>query len=71
MQILKESIKIEIVKITKQEYENELRKCYNKGRKSLANDIMDIIKNFEYNLNWKGLDILCSRIINKVINELK
>jgi len=69
VQILKENIEVEIVKMTKQEYENKLIEYYNKGRKSLATNIMNMIKNFEYQLNWKGLDILCSRIISKVVKE--
>jgi len=69
MQILKENIEVEVVKMTKQEYENKLKEYYNKGKKSLAIDIMNMIKNFEYRLNWGGLDILCSRIISKVAKE--
>jgi len=71
MQILKENIEVEveIVKMKKQEYNNKLKEYYNKGRKSLAIDIMNMIKNFEYQLNWKGLDILCSRIISRIVKE--
>jgi len=69
LQILKENIEVEVVKMTKQEYNNKLKEYYNKGRKSLAIDIMNIIKNIEYKLNWKGLDILCSRIISRIVSE--
>jgi len=69
MEILKENIEVEIIKMTRQEYKNKLKESYIKGRKSLAIDIMNMIKNFEYKLNWKGLDILCSRIIAKISYE--
>jgi len=72
MQIIKEQEYIEKYIMTKQEYEEQLKIEFNKGRKDFAIELMNIAKNFQYKLtSWKALDEFASMLINRIDNEIR
>jgi len=72
MQIIKEQEYIEKYIMTKQEYEEQLKIEFNKGRKDFANELINMAKNFPHRLiSWKALDEFASMLISKIKDEVQ
>jgi len=71
MQIIQEQEYVHKYIMTKQEYEERLKIEFNKGRKDFANDLLNAIKNFPYQLtSWRALDNFTSILVNKIKDEV-
>lgn len=72
MEIFKEKQEVEIEKIimTRQEYNLKIKEARLQGRSSLANELRNMIINFEYQLNIGGINILFKRFADKIMNNI-
>jgi len=72
MQVIKEQEYVEKYIMTKQEYEERLKIAFNKGRKDFANDLINAIKSFPYQLtSWRALDEFTSLLLSKIKDEIQ
>ena len=72
MQVIQEQEYVEKYIMTKQEYEERLKIAFNKGRKDFANDLINAIKSFPYQLtSWRALDEFTSLLLSKIKDEIQ
>jgi len=72
MEIIKEKQEVEIEKVimTREEYNRKIREAKLRGRSEFANELRNLIVNFEYVLNISGINILFKRLADKIMNNI-
>jgi len=72
MEIIKEKQTVEIEKVimTREEYNGKVKEARLRGRIELANELRGLIVNFDYVLNISGINILFKRLADKIMSNL-
>jgi len=72
MEVIKEKQTVEIEKIimTREEYNSKIKEARLRGRIELANELRSLIVNFDYVLNISGINILFKRLADKIMSSL-
>jgi len=72
MEIIKEMQEVEIEKVimTREEYNKKLKDARLQGRNNLANELRNMIVNFEYRLNIGGMNILFKRLLDEIMKNI-